>query len=79
MDFFNDILKGQKMFGEDISQIVNFLLLTITYFLGVGLTSVLAKIFGKHFLKLKIDEEEDSYWTELNLTKKPIGEYYRQF
>ena len=79
MGFFNDLLKGQKMFGEDISSMVNFFLLTFTYFFGVGLTSICAKIFGKHFLELKINKEKDSYWSELNLTKKPVEEYYRQF
>jgi len=39
----------------------------------------IAKIFGKHFLDLKIDERRDSYWCGLSLDKKSMEDYYRQF
>lgn len=70
---------GQKKFGEDIAQIINFILLTIVYFIGVGLTSIFAKIFRKSFLELKIDKKAGSYWEELNLDKKKMEDYYKQF
>jgi hypothetical protein len=38
MKIFDDFLAGQKMFGEDISRIVNTVLLTIVYIFGVGIT-----------------------------------------
>jgi len=79
MEFFKDLKKGQKEFGDDISQIINFILLTIAYLFGIGLTSVFAKISGKHFLELKKEENIESYWSDLNLIKKPMKEYYRQF
>lgn len=76
MKFFNDIWGGMKLFGETISAVVNFLLLTFVYFIGVGLTSIVAKLVGKHFLANK---EKGTYWEKLNLTTKQIKEYYRQF
>lgn len=79
MKFFDDLKKGQKSFGEDISRIVNLILLTMVYFIGVGFTSLIAKLFGKHFLELKTNKNLESYWSDLNLTKKPVAEYYRQF
>ena len=78
-EFFNGIKEGQKAFGEDIASIINFILLTIVYFIGVGLTSIFAKIFSKHFLELNIDKNVNSYWENLNLEKKKKEEYYRQF
>jgi len=72
-----DLKDGNKMFGEDIASIVNFILLTFVYFLGVGLTSIIAKISGKHFLEF--EKKEKSYWSELNLDKMKKKEYYRQF
>jgi hypothetical protein len=78
-EFFKGIKKGQKEFGEDIAQVINFILLTIVYFIGVGLTSIFAKIVGKSFLDLNIDKNVESYWEELNLEKDDIREYYRQF
>jgi hypothetical protein len=78
-DFFTGFKKGQKGFGESISSIINSVLLGIVYVLGVGLTSIFAKIFGKRFLEKKIDSQKKSYWQELNLGRKPKEEYLRQF
>lgn len=74
-----DFGKGVKQFGEMIANIVNFVLLSIVYIFGVGVTSIVAKIFNKKFLDTKIDKEAKTYWKELNLTKKDFNTYYRQF
>ena len=70
-------MDGSKLFGELISAIINSLSLTFVYFMGFGLTSIVAKIFGKNFIDENTDKE--SYWEELNLTARPFKEYYRQF
>jgi len=74
---FDEFMEGSKMFGELISAIVNLLLLTFVYFIGVGLTSIFARVFGKKFIDENVTQ--NSYWEELNLTTRPLGEYYRQF
>jgi len=76
--FFRGFKKGMGNFGYNISLIINTILLTFVYLIGVGLTSIFAKIFGKHFLEEKSPKKE-SYWSDLKLKKKPIEEYYRQF
>ena len=78
-DFYQDFLKGQKRFGEDIAAIINSVILTFVYLLGVGLTSLVARIFGKKFLDMKTVDKEESYWTPLNLSKKELNDYYKQF
>jgi cytochrome c biogenesis protein CcdA len=78
-DFLLSLKRGQKAFGEDIAAIINSFLLTITYIFGVGLTFVAAKLARKSFLETKIQKDAPTYWEELNLTKKPLSEYYRQF
>lgn len=78
-DFLKGFKEGQKSFGETIAALVNSVLLSIVYLLGVGLISLFAKIFGKHFLLTKIEENSKTYWEDLNLGKRPMGEYYRQF
>jgi len=70
--------KGMGNFGHNIALIINTILLTFVYLIGVGLTSIFAKIVGKHFLEIKLSKK-DSYWSDLNLKKKPIEKYYRQF
>ena len=77
-DFFSGFKNGFSLFGHNISLIVNSALLFIVYIIGVGITSIIAKIFGKHFLKIK-EKEKNSYWEYLGLGKKDTDEYYRQF
>ena len=74
---FEELMEGSKMFGELISAIINLLLLSFVYFIGVGLTSIFAKIWGKKFIDDKT--AKDSYWEKLNLATQPFKEYYRQF
>ncbi|MFH1358686.1 MAG: hypothetical protein ABIH37_02260 [archaeon] len=77
--FFKGFMKGQKAFGNAIALLINTVLLTIVYFIGVGLTSIFARAFHKEFLDEEIKKQDESYWTELNLTKKQRRDYYRQF
>ncbi|MEK6871328.1 MAG: hypothetical protein AABX16_00320 [Nanoarchaeota archaeon] len=78
-EFLEGMKEGQKLLGEDIAQIINLILLSIAYILGVGITSLIAKIVGKHFLELNIDKNKKSYWEELQLGTRKKEEYYRQF
>ena len=75
--FIQDFKEGQKLFGETIAVLINSVLLTIVYIVGVGLTSIVAKVFGKHFLEFKRDDR--SYWKELDLNVNSVEEYYKQF
>ena len=78
--FFKNFKQGMEMFGQIISTIINSLLLFLVYIIGVGLTSIISKfIFRKHFLDLKISKDKETYWEDLNLGNKKIGDYYRQF
>lgn len=43
-----------KKIKQKLSLFANFILLSIVYFFGIGLTAVFAKIFGKSFLFEKI-------------------------
>ena len=79
MAFFRGIHEGQKQFGEDISFLVNLILLSAVYFTGVMFSSLTAKIFRKNFLALKPQKDKESYWKELNLKKTKTEDYYRQF
>ena len=78
-EFINGFKDGIKSFGENISLIVNSLLLSIVYFIGVGITSLFARIIKKRFLETKISSDAKTYWGDLNLRKKKLREYYKQF
>ena len=76
--FLKGFGEGFKEFSNLIVLAVNAVLLSIVYFIGVGLTSIFAKIVGKSFLDIKKTKKE-TYWEDLNLKKEPIDKYYRQF
>lgn len=76
--FLIGIKKGFELYGETITLVINSLLLTIVYFLGVGTTSIMAKIVGKRFLDLNFNEKK-SYWEEVDKVNRNKEPYYRQF
>ncbi|MBL7056614.1 hypothetical protein ISS07_06900 [Candidatus Woesearchaeota archaeon] len=76
--FFEGFKEGARLFGENIVLIINSILLFLVYIFGVGFTSIIAKLVGKQFLNLKISKK-GSYWSDLNLKKKKIKNYYKQF
>ena len=68
-----------KQFGEKITTVVNTVLLLLVYVVGVGLTSIIARIFRKHFLERKTSKQKTSYWSDLNIKKQERDKYYKQF
>ena len=76
--FLAGFRKGMKNFGLNIALIINSLLLSGIYLIGVGLTSIMAKISGKKFFETRLSKK-NTYWSELSLKKKKIEDYYRQF
>lgn len=77
-EFFIGFKSGQKSFGETLGIILNSILLTLVYFIGVGLTFLFMRILKKRLLEKKINGSK-SYWTNLKLTKQPMANYFRQF
>ncbi len=77
--FFKAFKKGFLNLGEIIVTMVNFILLLVVYIIGVGITALIARITGKHFLELKKPEHIKTYWKEYGLKKEPKERYYRQF
>ena len=70
--FWHEFKNGMKLFGDTLAAIVNSFLLLIVYIVGVGITSIVAKISNKHFLQKNLEEE--SYWDNLDINEKSIEE-----
>lgn len=64
--------------GKIMSNIVNFILLSLTYFISIGIVSIIMKLSGKRFLDVK-KQNKTSNWHEHKLTKQPLEKYYRTF
>jgi len=68
-----DFQNGLKEFGLCISTVVNTVLLSIVYIIGVGIASLANKVSKKELLELK--KKDGSYWSDFHQSNK----YYRQF
>lgn len=88
--FFKGFKKGMREAGLCSAMVINSLLLLVVYVVAVGITALVARIAGKRFLdahssdqtsdrKTNKSKPNKSYWSDLNLTTKPLKEYYRQF
>ena len=77
--FFLGFWDGVKRFGLRMSKVTNFVLLVPVYFLGVGVTSIIAKIAGKRFLLLKLSKNKKSYWEAYNIGREKEEEYYKMY
>ncbi len=77
INFVSSFKKGMQGFGQTITIVVNSILLSVVYLVGVGITSIIAKIFRKKFLELQLKNQE-SYWVTIKKTKNK-EDYYRQF
>ena len=75
---WNTIKAILEPIAKVISNIINFILLSIVYFIGIGSVSIVMKLFGKHFLELK-KQNKKSNWHEHRVEKQPLEEYYRTF
>lgn len=77
-NFFNGFKKGTTVFGEEIIRLVNSLLLTVVYLLGIGITSIVARLARKRFLDTTW-KKKGSYWSDKDTTAKEVKKYERQF
>ena len=77
--FLSGFRAGLEEFGCNINMLVNSVLLSVVYIFGAGVTAVFARLVGKRFLDVQLSRSRESYWSDLNLGRKPVEEYYRQF
>jgi hypothetical protein len=59
--------------------IMTRVILSILFYLGLTTISLLAKLFGKKFLELKIDRSKESYWIKRENKKITPTDLERQF
>ncbi|MDO8642682.1 MAG: hypothetical protein Q7R76_03795 [Candidatus Woesearchaeota archaeon] len=73
------VKKGFSNYGHLLSLPVTILLLVLVYFIGFGITALVARIVGKHFLVQRFPPDTKSFWSDLNLKTQKREQYYRQF
>jgi Leucine-rich repeat (LRR) protein len=76
--FWEGILEGRDSFQSHLSSLPNFIILSGIYFVGISLTSLLAKITKQELLDKEISSVK-SYWKPSLIGNKKMETYYRQF
>ena len=68
--------KAWVKFGEFLGRIIAPIVMAIVYFVVLTPLSIIAKIFGRDFLKVKFSKNSKSYWIKRN---KDLGSMDKQF
>ena len=77
--FLKGFGKGIKDFGEIFGFVVNSVILLVVYVIGIGFSSILAKLLRKMCFETKPSEKKSSYWTHLEIKENDSESFYRQF
>jgi len=77
--FLKIYFSGMRKFGLNITILINSLLLLFVYLVGIGITSIIAKLFNKSFLDIRIKKFKKSYWTKLDLGNENEKDHYKQY
>ena len=59
--------------------IMTRVILSILFYLGLTIISLLAKLFGNKFLELKMDKSKETYWVKREIKKVTPIDLERQF
>jgi hypothetical protein len=70
--------QGMKRFANLVSDAVNWVLLTIVYYIGVGFVAVISSALGKKFLDLGYKDRK-SYYVSIERGNGSQEDYLRQF
>lgn len=72
MELIKHILNGQKLFFSDVFAVVDLVVLSLAYILGVGVSRI--------FLRKKTETHNyKSNWSASDLTKKERESFLKQF
>jgi len=76
--FASGFKKGQGFFTESLSTIVNTVILTLIYIIGVGATSIFVR-GKKRMLHLETEKGKKSYWENIEKKDNTKEGFYKQF
>jgi hypothetical protein len=71
------IIKIIKQYSKIIILVINSVILTFVYFIGIGFTFLIKKITKKRLFNL--DKNEKTYWEDRKEEKKSLNDFYNPF
>ncbi len=76
--FIAGLKNGAATFFAGIAAFNNFLLLSLAYFFGIGLSKVCLFVYGI-ITRNRTPNKPETYWSEIHLGAEPSDSYYRPF
>lgn len=64
-NFIEIIKKTLRIPIDLIVNLINSILLSCVYFLGIGMTAIFARIKGKKFLSIEKNSKKKTYWKKI--------------
>jgi hypothetical protein len=77
--FFKTIWSGIKAFSKKVAYVQAIIILTLFYFLVIGLFSIVIRLVGKDLLNKKWKDKKTSYWIEKEKVEINLENARRQF
>jgi hypothetical protein len=77
--FFMTIWSGIKAFSKKVAYVQAIIILTLFYFLVIGLFSIIIRLLGKDLLNKKWKDDKASYWIEKEKAEINLENARRQF
>jgi hypothetical protein len=76
---FKTIWSGIKAFSKKVAYVQAIIILTLFYFLVIGLFSIVIRLVGKDLLNKKWKDKKTSYWIEKEKVEINLENARRQF
>ena len=77
--FFKTIWSGIKTFSKKVAYVQAIIILTLFYFIVIGLFSLIIRLLGKYLLNKKWKDKKTSYWIEKEKVEIKLENARRQF
>jgi hypothetical protein len=77
-NFIAGFKQGAMFFLGDVASFNNFLLLSLTYFIGAGISALAMRIFIKSKPRQAL-KGITTYWSDIDIGEKSVDSYYRPF
>jgi hypothetical protein len=77
--FLNKLWSGIKAFSKKVAYVQSIIILTLFYFVILGLFSIFLRLLGKDLLNKKWKDKKTSYWMKKEKIEINLENTRRQF
>jgi hypothetical protein len=77
--FFTTIWSGIKAFSKKVAYVQAIVILTLFYFIVIGLFSIIIRLLGQDLLNKKWKDKKISYWVKKEKVEINLENARRQF